>query len=87
MAPNSPLRAQVTALAQETAKDTPSTTEADETDGPDPLASSPARYLWATLIALLFQIFPLTCPHCGARRETPAPPGQKTRCRDCGEKF
>ena len=66
LAPNSPLRAQVTALAQETAKDTPSTTEADETDGLDHLARSPARYLWATLIARLFEIFPLTCPHCGA---------------------
>ena len=29
----------------------------------------------------------MDCPHCGARRETAAPPGQKTRCRDCGERF
>ncbi len=26
---------------------------------------SPARYLWAMLLARLFEIFPLTCPHCG----------------------
>ena len=27
---------------------------------------SPARYLWATLIARLFELLPLTCPDCGA---------------------
>ena len=62
VAPNSPLRAQVTALAQQTTEETPSTTEADKTDGPDALSRSPARYLWATLIARRFEIFPLTCP-------------------------
>ena len=31
-----------------------------------PLPRSPARYLWATLIARLFEIFPLTCRYCGA---------------------
>ena len=34
------------------------------------MVRSPARYLWATLIARLFELFPLTCPHCGA--ETPS---------------
>ena len=66
LAPNSPLRAQVTALAQETTEETTRTTDADETDRSDALSRSPARYLWATLIARLFEIFPLTCPHCGA---------------------
>ncbi len=46
--------------------ETPSSTDADDSDGADSLARSPARYLWATLIARLFEIFPLTCPHCGA---------------------
>ena len=63
-APNSPLRAQVTALAEETTVETPSATEANETDGRDALSRSPARYLWATLIARLFEVFPLTCPYC-----------------------
>ncbi len=66
LAPNSPLRPQVTALAEETTGETPSITDADETEGPDSLSRSPARYLWATLIARLFEIFPLTCPDCGA---------------------
>ena len=66
LAPNSPLRAQVTALAEETTVETPSATEANETDGRDALSRSPARYPGATLIARLFEIFPLTCPHCGA---------------------
>ena len=66
LAPNSPLRAQVTALAKETTEATPSTTEADKSDGSHPLPRSPARYLRATLIARLFEIFPLTCRYCGA---------------------
>jgi hypothetical protein len=64
VAPNSPLRARVTALAQQTTEETPSTTEADKTDGPDALSRSPARYPGAALIARLFEIFPLTCPYC-----------------------
>ena len=60
-APNSPLRDLVTAIAQQTTEETPSTTEADKTDGPDALSRSPVRCLWATLIARLFDIFPLTC--------------------------
>ncbi len=66
LAPNSPLRAKVIALAEETTVETASSTETDQADGPDSLSRSPARYLWATLIARLFEIFPLTCPHCGA---------------------
>ena len=67
LAPNSPLRDQVTALIPETATDKPALASGfDETDAPDPVSRSPARYLWATLIARLFEIFPLTCPHCGA---------------------
>jgi hypothetical protein len=27
---------------------------------------SPARYLWAALLACLFESLPLTCPNCGA---------------------
>jgi hypothetical protein len=30
------------------------------------VSRSPAHYLWATLIARLFEIFPPTCPRCGA---------------------
>ncbi len=70
LAPNSPLRTQVTALAQKTTEETPSTTEADETDDSDVLSRSPARYLWATLIARLFEVFPLNCPHCDAEMKT-----------------
>jgi hypothetical protein len=66
LAPSSPLRPQVTALAEETTGETLSRTDADETEGPDSLSRSPARYLWATLIARLFEFFPLTCAHCGA---------------------
>jgi len=60
LVPNSPLRAQVTAFAQERIEKTASTTDADETDGPDSLSRSSARYLWTTLIARLFERFPQT---------------------------
>ena len=67
LAPNSPLRAQVTALARDTATDEaapePDSGECSAIDQP---SRSPARYLWATLIARLFELFPLTCPDCGA---------------------
>ena len=64
---NSPLRDQVTALIPETATDKPALASGPgETDAPDPVSRSPARYLWATLIARLFELLPLTCPDCGA---------------------
>jgi len=33
---------------------------------PVPNARSPARYLWAMLLARLFESMPLTCPNCSA---------------------
>ena len=70
LAPNSPLRAPVTALARDTATDEaapqPDSGESSALDQP---SRSPARYLWATLIARLFELFPLTCPRCGGDME------------------
>ena len=67
VAPNSPLRDQVTALIPVTATDKPALASgSDETDAPDPVSRSPARYLWTTLIARLFELISLTCPRCGA---------------------
>jgi len=67
LAPNSPWRQEVTARAG----------VAIETEGAaSPLgpptgateeapSSHPARYLWAMLLARIYEIFPLTCHHCG----------------------
>ena len=63
------MHAQVTALIPEIATDAApeaQVPDADKTDAMDQPSRSPARYLWATLIARLFEIFPLTCRHCGA---------------------
>jgi len=38
----------------------PSTGAAEETT-----TAHPARYLWAMLLARIYEIFPLTCHHCG----------------------
>jgi hypothetical protein len=67
LAPNSPWRPAVTAragLAIETegaaSPPGPSTGVAEETT-----TAHPARYLWAMLLARIYEIFPLTWHHCG----------------------
>ena len=64
LAPNSPLRAAVTALALATATAPPAPT-------PNPSAAElaprrAARYIWARLLARIYEVFPLLCPWCGA---------------------
>ena len=67
LAPNAPLRVAVTALAPEALAAQPSTPV--EPLGDEPAQTphrSPARYLWAMLLARIYEAFPLTCPKCGA---------------------
>lgn len=88
LAPNSPLRAAVTALAQPTAPQ-PATVETARSGSgmpgvalpgnaatphptpstPEPAAppKRPAHYLWAVLIARIYEVFPLLCPMCGGQ--------------------
>jgi hypothetical protein len=61
LAPNAPLRAAVTALAG----------PAPSAPAPNPTASTAepahhraARYAWALLLARIYAVFPLVCPHC-----------------------
>jgi hypothetical protein len=63
LAPNAPLRAAVTALAAEPviAEPKPSAAEADE-----PRHRAASRYLWAMLLARIYEAFPLACPICHA---------------------
>jgi hypothetical protein len=67
LAPNAPLRAAaITALAPETAAAQPSPPV--ETIGEEPAETphrSPARYLWAMLLARRYARSPPTCRHCG----------------------
>ncbi len=94
LAPNSPLRAAVMAMAQVTPVVTPDVSRAESdaaataatSDGvpvcgsgcvgtgvvaPEPedkpKQRSPAHYLWAALIARIYEVFPLICPHCGGQ--------------------
>jgi len=67
LAPNAPLRAAATAFG----RDADGGREPAAEVAPSPAAGesafrSPARYLWAMLLARLFESLPLTCPHCGA---------------------
>ncbi len=64
LAPNAPLRAAVTALARDTAA-TPDQPAVAEPVGGEQHRRSPARYLWAMLIARIYETFPLSCPQCG----------------------
>ena len=83
LAPNSPLRAAVTALAQPakqvavqadpaaTGEGAPGVTPLGHaispTPEPAPPKRSPAHYLWAVLIARIYEVFPLLCPMCGGQ--------------------
>jgi hypothetical protein len=62
-APNAPLRAQVTALLELPADPPPTT---DDPDPAEPSTRPPHAYLWAMLIARIYETFPLACPVCGA---------------------
>ena len=63
LAPNSPLRCAVTALAAapESARDA-GKAEAEREKTP---VSQAARTVWALLIARIYEVFPLICPKCG----------------------
>ena len=87
LAPNSPLRAAVTAMAlaapalQATAQPAqsgagegvPGVAPLDNANAvqvqcePVPPKPSKARYLWAVLIARIYEVFPLLCPLCGGQ--------------------
>jgi len=62
LAPNSPLRTAVTALA-------PGATTAPPAANPEPAAEPAhrraARHTWALLLARIYEVFPLVCPRCG----------------------
>ena len=61
LAPNSPHRSVVTALAVQPKQiDVGEDVVAEETP-----VSQAARYLWAMLIARIYEVFPLICPKCG----------------------
>ena len=64
LAPHSPLRAAVTALAPgaTTAPPAPSAKPAAE-----PAHRRAARHAWAALLARIYEVFPLLCPLCGAQ--------------------
>jgi hypothetical protein len=67
LAPNAPLRAAAVAFGRDAADDLSACAEANPLSAA-PLRNmrSPARYLWAMLLARLFESLPLTCPNCGA---------------------
>ncbi len=66
LAPNSPLRGAVTALTSHPEAAPPSPADREfQADTPETARRSPARYLWAALIARIYEVFPLICLHCG----------------------
>ena len=80
LAPSSPHRAAVTALAQPLTRQTEPANMSEGAPGvvvpgnavpptpePAPPKRSPAHYLWAVLIARIYEVFPLLCPMCGGQ--------------------
>ena len=63
LAPNSPLRAAVTALALAATTPPPAP---NPQPAAEPAHRRAARYTWALLLARIYEVFPLVCPHCGA---------------------
>jgi len=61
LAPNSPLRGAVTAMAQDAAV----VVTPEPPAKPKPRPS--AHYLWAALMARIYEVFPLICPNCGGQ--------------------
>ncbi len=66
LAPNAPLRAAVTAYGREKAASPQAPAKRVSATDEEPRNGSPARYLWAMLLARLFEARPLVCPNCGA---------------------
>ncbi len=67
--PNATLRAAVTALAREASNGAQQQTGQEKEgaeDAAETLCRSPARYLWAMLLARIYESAPLACPQCGA---------------------
>jgi len=75
LAPNSPLRGAVTAMAQTGQVVAPVVhgyvADAGAAAQPEPPAKPkprpPSHYLWAALIARIYEVFPLICPMCGGQ--------------------
>ena len=64
LAPHSPLRAAVTALALAATTSPPA---ANAEPAAEPAHRRAARYAWALLLARIYEVFPLRCTHCGAQ--------------------
>lgn len=69
LAPNAPLRAAVTALAPEAVVAVPPSAETTREPSGETPYRSPARYLWAMLLARIYEAFPLTCPNCATEMQ------------------
>ena len=71
LAPNAPLRAVVTALAQPEAEARLASPGVQSVAGNDDMDEPPhrkaARLVWAMLIARIYEVFPLLCPQCGGQ--------------------
>jgi len=71
LAPNAPLRAVVTALAQPEAEARLASPGVQSVAGNDDMDEPPhrkaARLVWAMLIARIYEVFPLLCPRCGGQ--------------------
>ncbi len=63
LAPHSPLRSAVTALARAATTSPPAP---KPQPAAEPAHRRAARYAWALLLARIYEVFPLVCPLCGA---------------------
>jgi hypothetical protein len=67
LAPNSPLRAVVTVMAQSISVQAPQPAQVQAEPVKTVQPKRPAHYLWAELLARIYEVFPLLCPLCGGQ--------------------
>ncbi len=68
LAPNSPFRASVTAMAGLSLAHGAIEVQSSDDKEEEP-KRPPNRYLWAMLLARIYNLFPLICPECGAEMQ------------------
>jgi len=61
------LRKSVTAQADKAVAATSTTASINHNNGLESRQNQGAHYLWAALLARIYEVLPLICPHCGAQ--------------------
>jgi len=82
LAPNSPLRAAVTAMTVPAVSTPAAPPRSPSAPADEPVRRRAVRYAWALLLARIYEVFPLRCPTCGGAMQIIAFITDRTTVRD-----